>query len=333
MYAAPALAFLTHAPMSLSFRPAQNADLPRCHALLAPIGPQVYEPDVWAALPALWARLIAERRLEIHVFEDSARPTAVKLFCMASGVFITPEFAATVAADPQPYLANQVYRRELTGDSVILAHAAVGRANAGRGVDVLGIDYGLERVNWTDLAGLRLLPLVPESLREFVGGYRINSLHRELFGREIHLLARTGGWRLRSAYRGKPTMSAGAAPSAGRAALFGLTRDEALQRPGTLASLHFLYQEPRFRFTPAQQALLSRALRGQSDTEAAGALGISPSTVKKHWEAVLERVTRIRPDWLPEESAAMEEGKRGVEKRRHLLNYLRQHLEELRPIA
>ena len=86
--------------MSLSFRPAHATDLPRCLALLAPLVPLVYEPDVWAALPALWARLLAERRLAIHVFEDSARPTAHQLFLMASGVFITPDFAATLMADP-----------------------------------------------------------------------------------------------------------------------------------------------------------------------------------------------------------------------------------------
>jgi DNA-binding CsgD family transcriptional regulator len=114
--------------------------------------------------------------------------------------------------------------------------------------------------------------------------------------------------------------------------LFGLTRGEALRRPGTNASLFFLYQEPIFGFTSAQQELLGLVLRGQSDADAAHALDISPSTVKKHWEAILERVARIQPDWLPPESTT-DEGKRGVEKRRHLLSYLRQHLEELRPIA
>jgi hypothetical protein len=78
--------------MSLSYRPAQTADLARCHALLASLVPQVYEPDVWAALRTLWVRLRQERRLEICVYEDSARPARQRLFCMASGVFITPEF-------------------------------------------------------------------------------------------------------------------------------------------------------------------------------------------------------------------------------------------------
>ena len=314
--------------MSLSFRPARAADLPRCQALLTPLVPAVYEPEVWAALPELWLGLLAERRLEIHLFEDSARPAAQTVCGMATGVFIAPEFAGALLTCPQPSVANHVYRRELLHDSVILTRAAVGRANAGGGLDVLGLDYSLELTNWADLTGLRLLPLMAESLQWFIGGYQIKSLHRELFGRPIHLLARAGGWRRRRVDSGK---RAPEPRDSTRAAVYGLTRDEVLKRPGTAASLYFLYQEPKLGFTPAQQDLLNLALRGQADTDAASALGISLSTVKKHWEAIFERVSRVRPDWLPEAPAAMDTGKRGAEKRRHLLNHLRHHLEELRP--
>ena len=317
--------------MSLSFRPAQASDLPRCQALLAPLVPAVYSLEVWDALPTLWSRLRSERRLEIHVFEDSARPAAQKVFLMASGVFVTPEFAAGLLAAPRPYLASEIYRRELGGDSVILSRAVIARANVGAGVDAVGLDYAVERLRWTDLAGLRVLPLIPESLRAWIGGYRINSLHRELFERELHIMARAAGLRRR-----KPSRSLRQAfgpRRTPRPALFGLTREEALAHPGSAASLHFLYTDPILRFTPAQQELLTLALFGQADTEAANTLDISLSTVKKHWGAVFERVARVRPDWLPHEALGSDDGKRGVEKRRHLLNYLRQHLEELRPLA
>lgn len=315
--------------MSLSFRIARTADLSRCHALLSPWVPEIYSPEVWHALPSLWTRLCAERRLEIHVFEDSARPAERRIFCLVSGVFVAPEFAAGLLIEPRPFLADEIYRRELAGDSVILSSAAVARANSRGGVDAIGLDYAVEHLCWTDLAGLRMLPLVPESLRVWSGGYRLNSLHRELFEREMQFMARAAGMRRRGPSRSAP--NARGASLRLRPALFGLTREEAMAAPGTATSLHFVCNEPTFDFTPAQQDLLRLALLGQADADAAAELDISISTVKKHWQAVFERVASIGPDWWPHESIGSSDGKRGIEKRRHLLNYLRQHLEEIRP--
>jgi DNA-binding CsgD family transcriptional regulator len=317
--------------MSLSFRIAQPADFSRCQALLSPLMPAVYSPEVWHALPRLWTQLCAEHRLEIHVFEDTARPADQRIFCLASGVFVVPDFAASLLTRPRPFLADEVYRRELAGDSIILSPAAAAHANARDGVDAIGLDYAVERLRWTDLAGLRVVTLIPESLRVWCGGYRLNSLHRELFEREMHFMARAAGLRRRRPL--KSTSDAQGTSLRLRPALFGLTREEAMAAPGTATSMHFVYDEPAFDFTPAQKDLLRLALLGQSDAEAATALGVSPSTVKKHWQAVFERVASIGPSWMPQESIGSPDGKRGVEKRRHLLNYLRRHLEEIRPRA
>jgi hypothetical protein len=85
--------------------------------------------------------------------------------------------SATLASNPHPYIANQVYSRELAGGSVILPSSAVGRVNASQGLDALGLDYAVEQMRWTDLTALRLLPLIPESLRPWLGGFRLNSLN------------------------------------------------------------------------------------------------------------------------------------------------------------
>lgn len=315
--------------MSLSFRLARDADLPRCQALLAPLVPDVYSPEVWAALPSLWERLRAERRFELHVFEDSARSELQRIFCLASGVFVRPDYAVGLRCGVRSFLADEIYRRELQGDSVILTAEEAARANAQEGLDALGLDYAVERLRWSDMTGLRLLPLIPESLRLWIGGYRIASLHRELFEIETQLMVRAAGMRRR---RPDPNAVAGPRRSErARPSVFGLTREEALASPGTAASLHFICAEPVFDFTPAQQDLLRLALLGRSDSEASEALGVSQSTVKKHWQSVFDRVSAVGPDWFPKESAGSPDGTRGIEKRRHLLGYLRGHLEEIRP--
>lgn len=59
---------------------------------------------------------------------------------------------------------------------------------------------------------------------------------------------------------------------------------------------------------------------------------MSPWTVKKRWHEIYDRVAEVEPELLP---PAIAEGprahSRGAERRRRLLNYLRQHPVELRP--
>jgi hypothetical protein len=61
----------------------------------------------------------------------------------------------------------------------------------------------------------------------------------------------------------------------------------------------------------------------------ADALGISRNGVPKAWRGIYERINGRLPQLIPKSGAA--DGGRGQEKRRHLLLYLRAHLEELRP--
>jgi len=86
---------------------------------------------------------------------------------------------------------------------------------------------------------------------------------------------------------------------------------------------------PRLGLWPGEQTLLARALDGQTDEEAAFGLGLSLSSVKKRWNGIYARVAAADPTLLP--VWAPDGVWRGVEKRRHLLQYLRGHPEELRP--
>lgn len=56
-------------------------------------------PDVWEALPNLWARLRAERRFELHAFEDTSRREEQRISRLASGVFVALDFPAGLLAE------------------------------------------------------------------------------------------------------------------------------------------------------------------------------------------------------------------------------------------
>jgi hypothetical protein len=71
---------------------------------------------------------------------------------------------------------------------------------------------------------------------------------------------------------------------------------------------------------------------GKTCEKLAESLSVSPWTIKKRWHAIYDRVTDVDRDLLPSSIAyGTHASSRGSERRRQLLNYLRQHLEELRP--
>ncbi len=71
---------------------------------------------------------------------------------------------------------------------------------------------------------------------------------------------------------------------------------------------------------------------GETSDELAASLFVSPWTVKKRWHAIYERVADVDHELLlPPVANSPDVTSRGAERRRHLLHYLRQHPEELRP--
>jgi len=73
---------------------------------------------------------------------------------------------------------------------------------------------------------------------------------------------------------------------------------------------------------------------GETCEQLAASLDLSTWTVKKRWHAIYDRVSDVDSQLLPPATACgARAASRGSERRRHLLNYLRQHLEELRPYA
>jgi hypothetical protein len=124
---------------------------------------------------------------------------------------------------------------------------------------------------------------------------------------------------------------------ASRPHVVGITRDLELKRQrnwtGSWAGALFDYHPPVLGLNRSEQRLLSCALPGSTDEQLAGILGISLPTVKKSWISIYRRVENCLPDLIPEPlRAAIPSSGRGRERRRRLLEYLREHPEELRPV-
>jgi hypothetical protein len=113
----------------------------------------------------------------------------------------------------------------------------------------------------------------------------------------------------------------------------GMTGKVARSRVGAWVGSLFVYQAPRCGFRPSEQRLRLAAQGGGTDQELANDLRISLSAVKKAWLLIYNRVSTHLLSLFPNGVAIQEEGERGREKKQHLIAYLRNHPEELRPAS
>lgn len=114
----------------------------------------------------------------------------------------------------------------------------------------------------------------------------------------------------------------------------GVDMELASKSPGAWAALPFLYQSPRFGFSRGEQRLITCAMAGTTDEEIAQTLRISVAAVRKTWRGIYDRVGALSPELIGKASPGNgQSAERGKEKKHHLLAYLRQHPEELRPIS
>jgi hypothetical protein len=216
---------------------------------------------------------------------------------------------------------------ELQGCSVILTRAQTALANAGQGVNALGLDFAFAHGDGPVPATLRWTPLLLESLRLWLDGWHLRMRLRECVGRDQSPMARAMGVPVLHRHI---ELDGQALPPPQRRYLMGVTREQSQRKAADLPALLFFSDRlPRFRFAMAEQDLLQLAMLNHADVECGTQLNVSPHTVKMRWRSIFEKVSEQHPDWFP--ACGEHEGHRGVEKRRHLLAYLARHMEELRP--
>jgi hypothetical protein len=310
------------------YRLAAAADLAQCSELL----PSAFKVSarVRAELPGLWRSLIKTNAANVVVFED-----ADSIEGCAISVHVSDAFADDVVAEPKPYLSARFYEEVLAGRSPSLSPAEIRTANSSTGLNLLVLHFGLHD---HDVSAERSRPVLRAGGQAFFffnTGYRYRLLLNEVYGRRAAEYMRAGGLRLLHEFEQHGD------EAADRPFLFGL-RKEWVAR-GAVNEMSWLFDptEPRFGFTPAEQSVLLRALLNESDAEIAAHTGVSPDSVKKTWRRAFDRAAAVAPHLFAADgpdggaqrarSRAARHQPRGSEKRRHLLDHLRLHLEELRP--
>lgn len=310
--------------MALQFRHAEPGDLPRCVDLMRAWGRLDYGEPLHEQLPRFWMPLVHSHYHALHVLvDDGAAGHPVK--GLASGVFVERDFIAHEIAAPTAGLSRRIIELALEGRSPLAKRTSLAAAQRDGGVHAVGVDFALEDGNFANPLSLRWLPVMLASVRDWLAGWRVQSLHREIAGRDLYALARTSG------VPGVRLPVAREAGSDGRPRpryLVGSTRGQASAKVGSTLWWFFQAGDVQFAFSANEQDVLVLALRGMPDARIAERLGVSPHTVTMRWRSILAHASQRRPDLFPPHEPGTP---RGAERRSALLAYVRQHREELRP--
>jgi DNA-binding CsgD family transcriptional regulator len=318
----------TNRPPAFRFRLGTVADLSHCIALMPP-GFRA-EGRVQAKLVELWHRLLATDARTFAIVEDLERPYPDNIEAFGLSVFVTDSFLNEFLEAPKPYLPALIYARMMENLPVILTPAQLRSANATTGINIVTLHGGMRNWDFADPRTLQAAMAASAAFVFFHGGYHINHIVSELYGLEAARFVELAGFRLVCDFASERPDAFSHIPPNHHPQL-ALLRPEWIEI-GAASPLFQLVLSPpaRIGFATAERRLLERALLNEPDADIASALGVSADTVKKTWRNIYERVGREAPFLAPVGDRMRPEG-RGKERRRHLLDYLRTHLEELRP--
>jgi DNA-binding CsgD family transcriptional regulator len=323
----------TPGAINLMAREGSVEDLAHCYALYE----SFWFPSAeacWRVLPEMWHDLLSAGRMQLFLVEDRAKPPGSRIVSFSATIFATDEFCCQAQSTLPPGLGVQVAEHYLSHELPVLNREQVARANARGGLNVMMCFGGWEQDGLLPEQILAVREKQIEAFHLAHRGYRMKEFLAEPIGREALQWMLGAGARLRREYSRYLQKHRAPTKYSPRPRLVGLTKEEALGSPGSYLSSFFVYTPPRFHFNRSEQLLLHHALLGETSEELAASLFISPWTVKKRWHAIYERVADVdRELLLPPVANSPDATSRGAERRRHLLHYLRQHLEELRPLS
>lgn len=290
-------------------------------------------PHLRQSLASLMSTLVAEQAIKGIVIEGvSAGATEYRLVGLGLSAFVEPQLMDSYLATPCPFVFVDLLERTARRETQALGPGRIARDNAGDGLDLI-VHY-LQR-GW-DLSSPLWRAVGAMGHKTYVEHHRGYHLRRALqedwtTNCAIYLAA---GYREHGTLTVDPqTLPATfAIPSPTRTLFFADATDINSRAPGSTVSYVFQRLQPRCGFPLSEQRLLERAVEGATDKELAVLLDLSPTTIKSLWRQIYRRVTVHVPLVLPQGDVE-DENKRGAEKRRRVISFVRDHPEEIRPFA
>ncbi|MEO8058238.1 MAG: hypothetical protein ABI671_07910 [Burkholderiales bacterium] len=304
------------------------ADVAECMALLpAWLG---LGADMRSRLPALWARLADEPSVMSSVTEDLAMPAGSRILSWVVGMSLRPALVEQLGLDatPEPCVVRRIYGELLDGIYEPMRDREMGEANAAADLRLMSMHYDMKGRDFSEPLMQSLMVMGAESFRVGYSGYNVSAVYYE--NTEFNEPWVLSNGFTRRAHASPPRQDV---PLGERLRFYRVTREEALATtPGSAVRHIFEHHPPLFRLSASQRRLLWLSLFDDNDETLRRRLTVSTHGLKKLWRGIYERIQDQQPDFFGD-AAGDEDGKRGPEKRRQVLAYVRQRPEELRPWA
>ena len=313
----------------LDWRSFRTDDLAECLAMdRLSMGHELVGPD--RALAA-W-RILTKGPAFIGAIVEADQPVAgSRILGFGCTALVSEAFASGELANPQPGLNARIIAGVSAGTFSVLTREQIARDNTYGGLYAVILYSFLRRRDLSPDEIDQVASVLVRAAMHFHLGYRLRLVLREAVGTEnIHHVHWQKAFRTVSSYDEFYERHP-ANPWSRPRELFAMDADDARSLGASFYHLLFQYREPVLHFRSVEQDLLNAALDGLTDEELAKALRLKLPTVKKRWASILNRVSFVKPELLPESDNG-DSGIRGRQRRHHLLAYLREHPEELRPL-
>ena len=295
--------------------------------------------DVARTLPDMLRRLLREQRLfgglveRLQVGERQWQMAACGFSCYMGDTLREQYFA-----DPFPCLFAHVMSRVHDGavDEVVLPREEVAerQRRAPPRLDLLVLSWLLDNYDPSSDDTWQLMFQGYALMDRFLSGVRLRSFVHEGEARNRVLFEATGYARLID-FSNLADVDWSACPEAARhtGVMHGIStvEDHRRNRFNSPVARMFAFREPFLDLTINQKKVLDLALEGYRDSEIARFLGLAPNAVRMRWRGIYEKMQAALPG-IFDECQEAGEGRRGREKRRIAIRYIREHPEEIRPV-
>jgi DNA-binding CsgD family transcriptional regulator len=313
-------------------RPLLPKDVRKCVEIVSThevLGPRY--GDTLRYLPDAILSLIGRDALTAPVFE-ALEGNTTRILGAAICTFVTDDFLREIKTPPLAWATPLLLRRMEQGNSPVLSDEDVLGANSTSGLNLYVWHSGLtvEHIRAPEIASM----LLPEFVRHF-RGYHLKELLQQTESLEhFHGMRMAGGLRVSPLDGTYQDFWETDPVDPYEPQLVGVNEEMSDLLRGSALTELFNFKAPILGFTRSEQRLLNCALEGGTDQELSDRLFISQSAIKKAWRSAYERVDAFGLATIPK-NPKYHEGRieRGREKKRHLLAYLREHPEELRPFS
>ena len=260
-----------------------------------------------------WKQLARDGFSASNVLESTPLPPGDRIVGFGASVFLAPAFANAELASPRQDINSRVIASVHSGRPVLATHEEVARGNATVGIDVLVLAG-----TWRDeiLSQQERQEARTNLASDFVqkhAGYRIRRVFVEAAEQpERDFVEQSIEFRLVAEF-----------PES-RRGLFLMTEESVQGIHGSMGNILFKRYKPVLRLRDSDQQLLLAAMGGATDLELVSEIGVTLSAVKARWRATFARIAETIPELDDHEG-------RGMQKRHRVLDYVRNHPEELRP--